>query len=200
MSQAPLDRLVFQEVDAGRWADLERLFEAPGGPKHCWCMVWRSMPPGQRRSDSQAKKAALASRVHGGVPVGILGYLNGEPVAWCSIAPRDTYRDLGGPADHAENVWSLACFFVQRRLRRQGIMKRLIAAAVEYARSRGATVVEAYPVEADSPSYRFMGFVSAFRAAGFQEVGTAGTRRHVMRLALQHGSGDQSGAARPPAP
>ncbi len=188
MTQAPPDRLVFHEVDSGRWADLERLFEAPGGPKYCWCMAWRSMPPGQRRSDSLAKKAALASRVRDGVPVGILGYLDGEPVAWCSIAPRNTYRGLGGksgPDDSSENVWALVCFYVQRRLRRQGIMKRLITAAVEHARSRGATVVEAYPVEADSPSYRFMGFVSAFRAAGFQEVGTAGTRRHVMRLALR---------------
>jgi len=48
----------------------------------------------------------------------------------------------------------------------------------------GATVVEAYPVDPGSPSYRFMGFVDAFAEAGFQEVGTAGLRRHVMRLGL----------------
>jgi hypothetical protein len=55
---------------------------------------------------------------------------------------------------------------------------------VEHARRRGATVVEAYPVDPDSPSYRFMGFVSTFEAAGFREVGRAGARRHVMRLRL----------------
>ena len=42
--------------------------------------------------------------------------------------------------------------------------------------------VEAYPVDPDSPSFRFMGWVSVFKAAGFREVGRAGTRRHVMRL------------------
>jgi GNAT superfamily N-acetyltransferase len=150
-------------------------------------MVWRSMPQGRSRSDRPAKKAALQRRVLEGIPVGILGYLDGEPVAWCSIAPRATYRDLGGlndPADATGSVWSLVCFFVLRRLRGQGILRRLIAAAVEYARIRGATVIEAYPVAPDSPSYRFMGFVASFEAAGFREVGTAGTRRHVMRLDL----------------
>ncbi len=45
-----------------------------------------------------------------------------------------------------------------------------------------ATVIEAYPVVPDSPSYRFMGFVPVFAAAGPREVGRAGIRRHVMRL------------------
>jgi hypothetical protein len=47
-------------------------------------------------------------------------------------------------------------------------------------------VLEAYPVSPDSPSYRFMGFVPAFEARGFAPAGMAGTRRHVMRLALTH--------------
>jgi hypothetical protein len=63
-------------------------------------------------------------------------------------------------------------------------MTRLLDAAVEHARERGAAVVEAYPVDPDSPSYRFMGFVETFDDAGFREVGRAGKRRHVMRLEL----------------
>ena len=46
----------------------------------------------------------------------------------------------------------------------------------------GATVLEAYPVDPDSPSYRFMGFVPSFAEAGFVETGRAGERRHVMQL------------------
>ena len=49
---------------------------------------------------------------------------------------------------------------------------------------RGATVVEAYPVDPDSPSYRFMGFKTGFEEYGFVKVGQAGSRRHVMRLTL----------------
>jgi hypothetical protein len=64
-------------------------------------------------------------------------------------------------------------------------MNQLIQAAIDHSRGRGATVVEAYPVDPDSPSYRFMGFVPIFRAFGFEEVGIAGSRRHVMRLTLR---------------
>ena len=71
-----------------------------------------------------------------------------------------------------------------RRLRGAGIIRELIAAAVRHARVHGAKVVEAYPVDADSPSYRFMGFVPVFAGAGFAEVGREGKRRHVMRLKL----------------
>jgi GNAT superfamily N-acetyltransferase len=74
--------------------------------------------------------------------------------------------------------------YVQRQYRQQGLAHQLIAAAVARARRKGATMVEAYPVAPDSPSYRFMGFVPAFEAADFVETGTVGSRRHVMRLTL----------------
>jgi GNAT superfamily N-acetyltransferase len=91
---------------------------------------------------------------------------------------------LGGLAGPDDTVWSVVCFFVPRRLRRRGLMRRLLLAAIETARRHGATVLEAYPVDPDAPSYRFMGFVPLFRAAGFKSVGRAGSRRHVMRLDL----------------
>ncbi len=99
--------------------------------------------------------------------------------------PRDTYRNLGGPpAEPGEVIWSIVCFYVPRKRRGQGMVYRLIAAAADHAKSAGATVVEAYPVPPDAPSYRFMGFVPAFERAGFESVGRAGVRRHVMRRRL----------------
>jgi GNAT superfamily N-acetyltransferase len=188
VDRVSLRGLVFHEVDGERWADLERLFEARGGPKSCWCMVWRARGAEARRTDGRSRRAALKRRVAGGVPIGILGYLGDEPVAWCSIAPRESYRTLGGPEDKDApgSVWSLVCFFVPRRLRGVGLTRRLIAAAVATAKRHGAKVVEAYPVDEDSPSYRFMGFVPVFWKLGFREVGTAGSRRHVMRRTLGH--------------
>jgi GNAT superfamily N-acetyltransferase len=177
--------LHFREVDSETWADLERLFEARGGPKNCWCMVWRATPAESKETSGQQRKAALKSRVDNETPIGILGYQGQEPVAWCSIAPRSTYRRLGGIEDDTqENVWALACFYVVRRLRGLGITRQLIDAAVAEAKQKGATIVEAYPVEPDSPSYRFMGFIESFKAAGFEEVGLAGSRRHIFRRRL----------------
>jgi len=179
--------LQFRDVDQNHWDDLVQLFESRGGPKSCWCMLWRAAGTEARRRDGQHRKAALRSRVSSGEPIGILGYCDGTPVAWCSIAPRSTYRPLGGPdadGDDRNAVWSIVCFFIKRELRSRHVCDRLLEAAIAHARKRGARIVEAYPVDASSPSYRFMGFVNMFRRFGFEEVGTAGTRRHVMRLSL----------------
>lgn len=178
-------RLDFFAVDQNRWQDFEKLFESRGGPKNCWCMVWRGKS--EDRTNKASKKSAIHNMVRENVPIGILGYAGNEPVAWCSIAPRSTYRDLGGihePNENPNRVWSLVCFYVAREFREHGIMNQLIEAAVEHSRQKGATVVEAYPVDPDSPSYRFMGFVPQFSEFGFVEVGHAGSRRHVMRFMI----------------
>jgi len=179
-----LGRLEFCEVTEATWADFVRLFERRGSPKSCWCMVWRATAEEARRTDGKHRRAALERRVALGVPIGLLAYLEGEPVGWCSIAPRSTYRPLGGseyPGVEPDQIWSVTCFFLTRELRGQGIMPHLLDAAVEHAQQRGAVVIEGYPVDEDSPSYRFMGFVPTFEDAGFIEVARAGTRRHVMR-------------------
>ena len=155
-----MPKLEFHEVDAARWGDFERLFESRGGPKSCWCMVWRA---GAKTSKGVDRKFAIRRYV-------------------------STYRDLGGlnrAGELPEQVWSLACFFIRRDLRGQGLTKQIIEAAVQHAEKRGATVIEAYPVDPSSPSYRFMGYVQTFVSAGFYEVGRAGTRRHVLRRELR---------------
>lgn len=185
----PLANMEFREVAPERWGDLEALFEGRGGPKYCWCMVWRPKPPGAAsRMDNAAKKAALRGFVDGGTPVGLLAYQGGVPVAWCSVAPRDAYRRMSRLPDpdgaDSARIWAIACFFAIRRLRGRGITRRLIAAAVSLAKSKGAAMVEAYPVDPDAPSYKFMGTVPTFQSMGFADAGMAGKRRHVMRLML----------------
>jgi len=185
---APGDtQLTVAIVDDAHWADLQQLFEGRGGPHYCWCMAWRKMPT-KLRGDAAAKKAAkkaeLKKRVRDKVPIGILGYVEGEPVAWCSVGPRSSFRRLA-EKDHCapdENVWSIVCFFIHRRFRGLGFTQRLIEAAVGYARQNGADVVEAYPVDKSSPSYRHMGFTDGFECAGFVNVGKTGKRRYVMQL------------------
>jgi len=183
---ATTPKLSFHAVDSAHWADFERLFESRGAPKYCWCMVWRATPEEGKLTGNANRKAAMHQRVKDKVPVGLLAYADDEPVGWCSIAPRDTYRRLvKDDTSDDDGVWAISCFFIKRELRGQGMTKRLLAAALKHARAHGAMVVEAYPVDADSPSYRFMGFVPMFEQAKFHEIGREGTRRHVMRRKLR---------------
>lgn len=150
-------------------------------------MVFRPMSSTFRRAGSPAKKQALAETVASNIPVGILAYDGEEPVAWCSIAPLETYTNLRtrsyvSDGSDTEDVWSIACFYIKSAFRRQGMTTPLITAAIEYAKANGAKVVEAYPVDYDSPSYSYMGRIGTFERLGFKEIAMAGTRRHIMRL------------------
>src|SRR5215471_20963197 len=103
------DDVMFRPVTPDNWTDFERLFEGKGGPKNCWCMVWRAVPKGAASErPAAAKKREMKRRVASGEPVGLLGYVDGAPVAWCSIAPRTAYRasmsdDM--PGDDKQNIW-----------------------------------------------------------------------------------------------
>jgi GNAT superfamily N-acetyltransferase len=178
-------RLTFKPVTKATKDDFVAVFAGKGGPKYCWCMAWRATKAELRDTTGGAREKQILGRINDGVPVGLVGYATDEPVAWVSIAPKETFQRLGGPApDEDEKIWSLTCMYLRRHLRHEGHAHALIDAAVKHAKKKGATVLEAYPVAPDSPSYRHMGFVPAFEAAGFKEVTTVGTRRHVMRLTL----------------
>lgn len=195
-------KLTFRPVTPNSWPDLEALFMAPSGPKYCWCMVFRgsnqerkgwtaleskSPGKGELSEANKVRRAALKSRVDGRTPIGLVGYDGDEPVAWVSIAPKESYLRLGGPEpdpDQPGRVWSLACMYLKRPYRRSGLPPVLIEAACAYARKRGAAVLEAYPVQPDSPSFRYMGFIQTYRDLGFRKVGTAGSRRTVMQREL----------------
>jgi hypothetical protein len=175
--------LTFMPVTEATWPRFEAFFESPGAPKHCWCMVWRRTTEEARLQAGPDRKRMMQERVAAGTPVGLLACIGERTVGWVSIGPRDSHRNLGGPpAGAGERIWSLVCFYVPRRLRGQALVRSLIAGAVHHASKAGATIVEAYPVDETAPSYRFMGFASTFREAGFREVGRTGVRRHVMRL------------------
>lgn len=174
--------LRFAPVTVDNWSDFETLFECPGAPKYCWCTCWRELPDRQTIKSADKKKV-MAGIVGRGTPVGMLAYAGDEAVGWCSVAPRKTLRKLSPDQDDAETgVWSVGCFFVRKDQRGHGVAAALLDAAVAHAFGKGAECVEAYPVDPDSPSFRFMGFRDMFATRGFRDTGMAGSRRHVMRL------------------
>ena len=176
--------LTVKSVTKSTWPELEALFEGRGGPSYCWCMPFRKME-NRAEASNEDRKAALKGRVDEAVPIGLVGYIEGEPVAWCSVGPRESFATMYKAQDDAEaGVWSVTCFFIRRDHRGKGLSAQMLAAAIEEARGRGAKVIEGYPVDPDSPSYRFMGFLPLYAGQGFTETGREGKRRHVMRLVL----------------
>jgi GNAT superfamily N-acetyltransferase len=83
---------------------------------------------------------------------GLVGYLAKEPVAWCAVEPRTAYLRLTRQVTWAgrnedktdEGIWAITCTLTRTPYRWQGFTYQMIAAAVEFARERGARAVEAY--------------------------------------------------------
>jgi GNAT superfamily N-acetyltransferase len=180
---ATSEKLKVKPVDKNTWKDFEALFQSRGAPSYCWCMLWRMTKDERKQNNSANRKKFIRKRVLTRTLIGLLGYIDKEPIAWCSIAPRETYQRLGGD-ESLEDVWSIACFFIKRDYRDQGLVEVLIEHAKKYAKKNGAKYLEAYPVVPSSPSYRFMGYVHTFEKANFGFVKKAGTRRNVMTYEL----------------
>jgi ribosomal protein S18 acetylase RimI-like enzyme len=81
-------------------------------------------------------------------------------------------------------VWSIVCF-VDSRARGRGLSERMLRAAVDYARSCRARLVEAYPLDTDvrsHPDSMFFGAKSMYDRAGFKEVARRKPQRPIVRL------------------
>ena len=175
-----------------RWRDLERLL-GPRGAGGCWCMYWRVARSEFKAGHGAGNKRALRRIVDDGDVPGVLAYRDGEPVGWCSIAPRAEFASLNRsrtlkPLDD-QPVWSIVCFYVDPRHRREGLVAELIEGAVAWARSQGATTIEAYPTVPRSkklpPVSSYMGLPSHFERAGFTESARPSPAKAVMRRTVR---------------
>jgi GNAT superfamily N-acetyltransferase len=184
-----LKGLTFRPLTSLNWPDLEKLFGERGACGGCWCMYWRLTQSQFRKQKGAANKRALRKIVASGEAPGLLAYAGGEPVGWCAIAPREAYIRLEGsrilkPVD-SQPVCSVVCFFVAKPFRRRGVTVALIRAATEYAKERGAVVVEGYPIDAATGTmpdvFAWTGLAPAFRKAGFDEVMRRSPTRPIMR-------------------
>jgi GNAT superfamily N-acetyltransferase len=188
-----LSDLEFHPVTPERWQDLETLFGKNGAYSGCWCMWWRISRSEFGKQVGQGNREALKAIVDSGEVPGLLAYGSDQPLAWCSVAPREAFPSLERSRTlkriDDEPVWSIVCFFVARPYRHQGLMVKLLRAAIVYAKEHDAKIIEGYPVEPGQtnipPVSSFTGIVSAFKEAGFVEVLRRSERRPIMRYFIE---------------
>jgi len=189
-------RLEVHPLTRGRWKDLVELFNRPGGSivRGCWCMYYRRTGGGGGVGPGRTSRRAMKALVDSGVVPGLIGYEDGSPVGWISLGPREDYPRLRGspvmkPVDDRP-VWSVICFFVDKRARGRNVTDALLKAGIDYARSQGATLLEAYPVdkrERSDPDFMWFGAKRLYDRAGFTEVARRKPARPVVRKAIRPG-------------
>jgi GNAT superfamily N-acetyltransferase len=185
--------LEFHPLTPERWVDLEKLFGKQCACGGCWCMWWRLTRSEFMRQRGDVNKRALKKIVDSGEVPGILAYANGDPIAWCSVAPREAYPTLERSRLlkrlDDKPVWSIVCFFVAKPFRGKGVTVKLLEAATKYARKQGGKIVEGYPKEPKEgkvpDAFAYTGLASAFRRAGFVEALRPSETRPIMRYVTE---------------
>ena len=187
--------IVISPATADRLPDAEHALSGGGDGHSCQCQWWTITNAEFQRASLDEKRKLLRKELKSPEPPpALIAYVDGEAAGWVRVGPRTAQVRISRTRDIVANTpvalddpdaWAVTCFVVRREHRGQGLTTSLLAAAVDFAREHGARVIEAYPVDPSSPSYRFMGYVSTFKRMGFSHVGRAGTRRHVYRLELE---------------
>jgi len=183
-------KLEFHPVTPERWSDFETLFGAKGACGGCWCMLWRLTRKEFERQKGAANRQSMKTIVESGEIPGLLAYSEKQPVAWCSVAPRQRFpalersRVLKKIDD--EPVWSISCFFIHKDFRKKGLSVRILGAVITYVKKQGGKIVEGYPVEPKKGKtadvFAWTGLASFFKKAGFAECARRSETRPIMRF------------------
>jgi Acetyltransferase (GNAT) family. len=181
-------------LDSARWNDFEILFGERGACGGCWCMSWRLKRSDFERQKGNQNRMAMKTLVEQNRKIGVLAYINNEPIGWCAVAPREEYSRLENSRvlkriDN-EPVWSVTCFYIAKSLRRKGISTELLKGVIKYCVLNNVKIIEGYPVvpygEQVPDAFEWTGIPSAFVKAGFVEVERRSKLKPMMRYYTVH--------------
>ncbi|MCR2763396.1 GNAT family N-acetyltransferase [Microbacterium sp. zg.B48] len=194
------DGLRIVPANEASWEDLQAILTGPA--RRCQCQRQRLGDHDWWHLPESERGAILRAETHCDDPratetIGIVAYVDGDPAGWCAVDARGVFGRLrGSPVPwkdrdedkEDESVWAIACLIVAKEHRHQGLTYPLVAAAVEYARARGAKAVEGYPLLTGGKQVIWdemsVGAVGPFLAAGLAEISHPTKRRLVMRVDL----------------
>ena len=174
--------------------DAAALFDSSPETHGCSCMWFlipykeykAGGPEGNRRRFTQLVEATP-------YPIGLLAYREGEVVGWCAAGPRSRFvRALNVPSfkgrdpSEDDSVWMVPCFYVRKDVRREGVSRALLEAAVVLAREHGATAIEGFPFASGVKVGResMVAVEPLFAACGFVVSRRPLATRVVMRREL----------------
>ncbi|WP_456287093.1 GNAT family N-acetyltransferase [Microbacterium sp. JZ70] len=181
-----------------QWHDVQSALTGGGDGRSCQCM-WPVLPNKEWQTTSvDERERMLRDEIDAGQPPGLVAYADGRAAGWVRVGPRPAQRRVlrsrivkSGTQEPLEDdgVWAITCFSIRREHRGQGITRALLDAAVDYARSNGARVLEAYPIDTDSgretrSNDLYVGALSTFANAGFEVIAHPTPSRAVVALRL----------------
>ncbi|MEX0158001.1 MULTISPECIES: GNAT family N-acetyltransferase [unclassified Microbacterium] len=180
-----------------RWDDVQHALTGGGDGASCQC-IWPMLSNKEwNETTTPQRTEMLRDEIDAGPPPGLIAYVDGDAAGWIRIGPRARQQRVprtrmiaaasAEPFDD-ESVWAVTCFVVRREHRGSGLNLELLRAAVDFARSSGARLIEGYPVDTRGEKKRandlFHGMLTTFLAAGFEEKAELKPGRTLVALEL----------------
>lgn len=193
MKSDPSINFKVESVTKSNWNLFLKLFGEKGACGNCWCMYYRlTKADFHAGKTDNGNKNSMKEIVWSGKPAGLLGIIDGEPVAWCAFAPREDFIKLERSRVHKriddKEVWSIPCLFIHKNYRRSGLSAMLLKGAIEYARNTGIKIIEAYPAiptqEKIPDAFAWVGFYKTFERTGFVIADRKSENRPMVRYYL----------------
>lgn len=177
-------------LDQSTWPAFAALVERNNGIfGGCWCIGFH---PEGTQAGAAAHRAAKQQRVREGRAHAALVFDGDDCVGWCQfgapdevprIKSRKAYEaGLRNPPD-----WRIACCYVGKGRRRQGVATAALAGALDLIAAAGGGTVEGYPEDAGSvpAGFLFNGALSTYEKLGFIRERMIGKHRWVVTRVVE---------------
>jgi GNAT superfamily N-acetyltransferase len=172
-------------LDETTWPAFAALVERNNGIfGGCWCM---SFHPKGSYSDVAQKRAAKEGLVREGKAHAALVFQEEDCVGWCQFGAPDEVPRIKNRAAYEKSRetspdWRIACCYVGKGHRRQGVSAAGLAGALDLIAGLGGGTVEGYPEDAGSVSAGFLynGALSTYEQLGFARDRKIGKHRWVV--------------------
>mgnify|MGYP001031278936 CR=1 FL=1 len=179
---AGMSTITIEPATAERFDDAQHALTGGGDGASCQCQWWMLRNKDWQSTSRAERTEMLRTEVEAAPSPALIAYVDGEAAGWVRVGPRTAQTRLAHTRTFAASphpwddpdVWAVTCFVVRREFRGRGLNHTLLDAAIIHARTNGARVIEAYPI--DVPASKrptndlYIGVLSVFLAAGFEEV------------------------------
>lgn len=190
--------ITIEPATPARFDDAEHALSGGGDGYGCQCQWWMIPNSEWQKTSREQREDMLRGEIDAGPPPALIAYVDGEAAGWVRVGPRTAQQRLGRTRNFVahsqepwddDTVWAVSCFVVRKEHRGHGLNTRLLEAAVDHARTSGARVIEAYPLDPDAGKKipvndLYHGVLSTFEAAGFREVARPQPHLAIVSLDL----------------
>jgi GNAT superfamily N-acetyltransferase len=174
-------------LDESTWPAFAALVERNNGIfGGCWCMGFHPEGVG-KDTTAELNRGRKLERVQAGTAHAALVFRGEDCLGWCQFGrpaelPRIKSRAAYEKGQPVPPDWRIACNYVGKGNRRQGVATAALAGALDLIASLGGGTVEGFPEAAESVPAGFLynGALSTYERLGFTRARKIGKHRWVV--------------------